>query len=114
MISVNNKQIQIILNLKKLWDEKNKSQYHIKGYSKIFKKAVNHCQINNIKHFHCMRHSYALIRRIETNGNYQKVQKELGHSSVLMTEKYQKCDDMMLVRDFPSYTEILKALDRRN
>jgi len=84
---------------------------HIKNYSKVFKKALRHCNIDESKHFHSLRHSYALRRRLETNGNYQVVQKELGHRSVMVTEKYQRCDDRKLKDDFPSYKAIIESLE---
>ena len=84
---------------------------HIKNYSKVFKKALRHCDIDESKHFHSLRHSYALRRRLETNGNYQKVAKEMGHNEVECTLKYQRCDERKLMDDFPSYKAILELLE---
>ena len=84
---------------------------HIKNYSKVFKKALRHCDIDESKHFHSLRHSYALRRRLETNGNYQKVAKEMGHSEVECTLKYQRCDERKLMDDFPSYKAIIQSLE---
>ena len=61
---------------------------------------------------HCLRHSYALRRRIETNGNYQLVAKELGHKDPSCTLKYQRCNDEDLMDDFPSYQIVLQSLEK--
>jgi len=84
---------------------------HIKNYSKVFKKALRHCNIDESKHFHSLRHSYALRRRIETNGNWQKVAKELGHQDPSCTLKYQRCNEEDLMDDFPSYKALLESLE---
>ena len=100
-----------INEMKRRWEEKNRTIDHIKNYSKVFKKALRHCNIDESKHFHSLRHSYALRRRLETNGNYQLVAKELGHKSVFVTEKYQRCDERKLKDDFPSYKAIIESLE---
>ena len=55
--------------------------------------------------------SYALRRRIETNGNWQKVAKELGHEDPSCTLKYQRCNEEDLMDDFPSYKALLESLE---
>ena len=62
-------------------------------------------------HFHSLRHSFALRRRIETNGNYQKVAKDLGHEDPSCTLKYQRCREEDLMDDFPSYKALLESLE---
>jgi len=104
-------QADTIKEMQKRWNEKGKTVDHIKNYSKVFKKALRHCNIDESKHLHCLRHSYALRRRLETNGNYTQVAKELGHKSALVTEKYQRCDERKLMDDFPSYKEIIESLE---
>ena len=84
---------------------------HIKNYSKVFKKALRYCNIDESKHFHSVRHSFALRRRIETNGNYQKVAKDLGHEDISSIFKYQRCREEDLMDDFPSYKAILESLE---
>jgi len=72
-------------------------------YSKVFKKA---CRLLGIdKHFHCLRHTYAVIRRLETNGNILLMRDELGHKSVKTTERYCKIPFRRLEQDFPSYAK---------
>lgn len=84
---------------------------HIKNYSKVFKKALRHLDIDEDKHFHSLRHSFALRRRIETNGNYQKVAKDLGHEDISSIFKYQRCREEDLMDDFPSYKTLLESLE---
>ena len=91
--------------------KENPTKDHIKNYSKVFKEALRHLDIDEEKHFHSLRHSFALRRRIETNGNYQKVAKELGHKRSDVTEKYQRCDEKKLMDDFPSYRSLLESLE---
>ncbi len=110
-IRITPSQADTISKMQRIWKEKNMSENHIDSYSKTFKKALRYCDIDESKHFHCLRHSYALRRRLETNGNYQVVQKELGHRSVMVTEKYQRCDDRKLKDDFPSYKAIIESLE---
>ena len=112
-VRVNAHQISTLQQMQSKFNDMNRSEYHIEGYSKMFKKAIRECGIDDVKHFHCLRHSYALRRRIETNGNYQQVASELGHKDVNVTLKYQRCDERKLLDDFPSYKEILEALQSR-
>ena len=106
-------QANTITRLQDIWMDNNMSSNHIRGYSKMFKKALRECGIDESKHFHCLRHSYALRRRLETNGNYQQVQKELGHKDVSVTQKYQRCDERKLKDDFPSLKAIIESLENR-
>ena len=69
----------IIKEMQELYSKK-PTYDHIKNYSKVFKKALRHCDISEVKHLHSLRHSYGIRRRIETNGNVQQVQAEMGHT----------------------------------
>lgn len=73
----------------------------IKRYSRIFKQCCKIVGINN-KHFHHIRHTYAVRRYLEVRDIYQ-VAKELGHSSVTTTEIYAKFNLSRLEQDFPSF-----------
>ena len=84
---------------------------HIMNYSKVFKKALRHCEIDESKHFHSLRHSYGLRRRIETNGNLQQVQAEMGHRTYKTTESYQRCDITELKHDFPSLKKMIESME---
>jgi integrase len=74
----------------------------IKRYSRIFKEACRNVGIEN-KHFHNLRHTYAVRRYLQTQDIYL-VAKELGHSSVTTTEIYAKFNLRHLKQDFPSLT----------
>ena len=73
---------------------------HTNAISKIFKQAVRDIGRPELK-FHNLRDTFALMRYLETRDIYQ-VSKELGHSSVKMTEKYTTHKRRMLKADFPS------------
>ena len=60
------------------------------------------------KHFHCIRHSFGARRIIETNGNIQLVRDEMGHSSVIVTERYTRLNRKRIIEDFPSLAEKIK------
>ena len=70
------------------------------NFSKIFKQAVRDIGRPELK-FHNLRDTFALMRYLETRDIYQ-VSKELGHSSVKVTEKYLTHELSMLKADFPS------------
>ena len=73
---------------------------HTQRFSKVFKKAVRDIGRSELK-FHNLRDTFALMRYLETRDIYQ-VSKELGHSSVKVTEKYLTHQLSMLKADFPS------------
>lgn len=72
----------------------------INRYSKVFKQCSKMVGIND-RHFHHIRHTYAVRRYLEVRDIY-KVAKELGHSSVTTTEIYSKFNWSRLEQDFPS------------
>ncbi|MDP6396229.1 MAG: tyrosine-type recombinase/integrase [Candidatus Marinimicrobia bacterium] len=69
-------------------------------YSKMFKKTAIAIGREDL-HFHNLRDTYAIMRYLETRDIYQ-VSKELGHSSVKVTEKYTHFRLRRLEEDFPS------------
>lgn len=78
----------------------------INRYSRIFKQCCKMVGIND-KHFHHIRHTYAVRRYLEVRDIYQ-VAKELGHSSVTTTEIYAKFNLSRLEQDFPSFATTYK------
>ena len=72
----------------------------IMNYGKQFKKACRHLSIRG-KTLHSLRHTYA-VRRWAITGDIKMVADEIGHTSVVMTEKYAKCNLRRLKDDFPS------------
>lgn len=69
------------------------------SYSKKFKNACDTIGID--KYFHCLRHTYAVRRYLQTQDIYL-VAKELGHSTVKTTEIYANFNIRRLKQDFPS------------
>tara|TARA_Y100000996_G_scaffold302694_1_gene240062 strand:+ start:947 stop:1237 length:291 start_codon:yes stop_codon:yes gene_type:complete len=70
------------------------------NYGKRFKKACRHLGIKG-KTLHSLRHTYA-VRRWAIMGDVKMVSQEIGHTSVMMTEKYAKFNLRKLRDDFPS------------
>ena len=74
--------------------------WQIKKYSKMFKKVAKDEGFGRHK-FHNLRDTYA-TRRWAVTGDIHLVSKELGHSSVQMTEKYTNVKLRRLMDDFPT------------
>ena len=77
---------------------KNKRDFALR-YSKIFKAACRKAKIKG-KKFHCLRHTFAVRRYLQTRDIYQ-VAKEMGHASVRTTEIYARFNMRRLEEDFP-------------
>ena len=76
--------------------------------SKTFKKAIREIDGNDTKyHLHCLRHTFAVRRYLQTRDIYL-VKQEMGHASVKTTEKYAKFSLRRLEKDFPSLIENTK------
>lgn len=109
-IYVSNNLIAILLEMQERLEvhlQSNKSKVDfINRYSRMFKQCCKIVGINN-KHFHHIRHTYAVRRYLELRDIYQ-VAKELGHSSVTTTEIYAKFNLSRLEQDFPSLVNINK------
>jgi len=111
----NNRDIQLTPVIKEIVEEmKNRYQKMIDDYSqkprhiinrygKEFKKACRALGIKG-KTLHNLRDTYA-VRRWAITGDIKMVSDEIGHSSVVMTEKYTKCKLPRLQDDFPSLRE---------
>ena len=109
-VRINSSQRATIEKLQAMYFESGMSNDHINNYSKVFKKALRHCKIDEEKHFHSLRHSYGIRRRIETNGNIHQVQIEMGHKSIDSTMKYLRFDPKKLRDEFPTYRKVLDML----
>ena len=109
-VYISTKQKIIIEKLQEKYFGSDMSKDHIKNYSKVFKKALRYCAIDDSKHFHSLRHSFGIRRRIETNGNIHQVQIEMGHKDIKSTMKYLRCDEKKLRYDFPTYRKVLDML----
>jgi integrase len=86
---------------------KNTHKGIIDSYSKEFKKAVIELGFGEHK-FHNLRDTYATRRWIES-GDIHLVSKEIGHSSVTMTQKYADFNLRRLAVDFPSLDAIIQT-----
>jgi integrase/recombinase XerD len=108
---------RILLEMRKRYDERIGKSMHgtyanthkgiIDSYSKEFKKAVKQLGFGEHK-FHNLRDTYAVRRWIET-GDIHLVSKEIGHSSVTMTQRYADFNLRRLAVDFPSLEGIIQA-----
>ena len=76
--------------------------------SKTFLKAMREIDGEETKyHLHCLRHTFAVRRYLQTRDIY-RVKQELGHASVVTTEIYAKFSLRRLEMDFPSLVNSVK------
>ena len=81
----------------------------IGNLSKTFLKAMREVDGQDTKyHLHCLRHTFAVRRYLQTRDIYL-VKQELGHSSVVTTEIYAKFSLRRLEADFPSLVNSIKS-----
>ena len=64
-------------------------------------KALKFINKDDTRTLHCLRHTFAVMRYLKSRDIYL-VKTELGHTSVVMTEKYANFDTRKLEEDFPS------------
>ena len=106
-----NKSLIEIYNELMVWCEDCGLTDHGEHLSKKFKKSLRSIGASEDKHFHSLRHTFA-VRRIVENVSIYKIQKMMGHSSVTTTEVYAKMELKRLKRDFPTlvskYTKLAK------
>jgi integrase len=82
-------------------------KWMIKKYSRKFKTCAEAEGFGHHK-FHNLRDTYA-TRRWAVTGDIKSVSKELGHTTVAMTEKYTGFKLRRLMDDFPSLKPQIKA-----
>ena len=102
-IQLTHKQQCVVLDIHNKRDEyinsgKNITNY-VNTFTKVFKKVCDDVGLDY--NFHCLRHTFAVRRYYETKDIYL-VSKELGHTSVLTTEKYAQFNPNRLAEWFPS------------
>ena len=74
----------------------------IGNLSKTFLKAMREIDGDETRyHLHCLRHTFAVRRYLQTRDIY-RVKQELGHQSVTTTEIYAKFSLRRLEVDFPT------------
>ncbi|HCN23906.1 MAG TPA: hypothetical protein DIS65_00870 [Candidatus Marinimicrobia bacterium] len=81
-------------------------RWQIKKYSRKFKKCAI-AEGFGMHKFHNLRDTYA-TRRWAITGDILAVSKEIGHTSVKMTEKYTKFNLRRLMNDFPSIAPMIQ------
>jgi len=100
-IHLSRNQVSIVYTLqKKQTESKAKFKSFTNNYSRIFKKACISISREDL-HFHNLRDTFAVIRYLTTRDIYQ-VSKELGHTTVKVTEKYAQFRMKRLEQDFPT------------
>ena len=75
------------------------------SYNKVLKKALKKIGASKELTLHSLRHTYACIRRLQTNGNMPLIRDELGHKDIGTTQRYTEIPLDMLEQDFPSYAK---------
>lgn len=103
-IHLTDDQILIVRSLQKRQIEsKAKFRSFTNNYSRVFKKASKAIGRDEL-HFHNLRDTFAVMRYLSTRDLYQ-VSKELGHSTIKVTEKYARFQLKRLEQDFPELAE---------
>jgi len=69
--------------------------------SKMFKKSLRNIGADESKHFHSLRHTFAVRRLIQGTSIYE-LKLLMGHSSVTTTEVYSNMNLKRVSQDFPT------------
>ena len=69
--------------------------------SKIFKKCLRNIGASEKKHFHSLRHTFA-VRKLIMGTSIYDVKLMMGHASVTTTEQYSKMNLKRVAQDFPT------------
>ena len=72
--------------------------------SKKFKKALLITGANEAKHFHSLRHTYA-VRSLIKGVSIYEIKLLMGHASVTTTEVYSNMNLKRVAQDFPTLVE---------
>ena len=79
--------------------------------SKKLKKALRNCGIDESKHFHSLRHTFA-VRQVVKGEPMAMIQSKMGHRSLSTTEIYAEFQLKKLKRHFPTLIDFFQ--DDRN
>ena len=118
-IRINPEQMVILKEMQRKHDKHvengMKSYTYIDRYNKMLTKALKSINSGDTRTLHCLRHTFAVMRYLKSRDIYL-VKKELGHTSVVMTEKYANFDIRRLIEDFPSlvddqYSHLISFMD---
>ena len=104
-----------MMEVKQDWLDHGKLFDNLTGkITKEFKRAVRECGIKGSHHLHNLRHTFAVREWLRTNNIYM-VKKQLGHSSIAVTEGYEEHKRSRIARDHKSLmkevAEVPKSLD---
>jgi integrase len=104
-----------MMEVKQQWLDHGKLFDNLTGkITKEFKRAVRECGIKDSHHLHNTRHTFAVREWLRTNNIYM-VKKQLGHSSIAVTEGYEEHKRSRIARDHKSLmkgvAEVPKTLD---
>ena len=102
-LSLNHINLERLTKMKTVFEAyKGTLESWIGNLSKTFLKAIREIDGKETKyHLHCLRHTFAVRRYLQTRDIY-RVKQELGHASVVTTEIYAKFSLRRLEMDFPS------------
>ena len=94
---------KVFLELKEWYDQGYGSTLIDAGghISKMFKKSLREIGSKDTKHFHSLRHTFA-VRMLLMNTSIYDVKLMLGHSSVTTTEQYSNMNLKRVAQDFPT------------
>ena len=94
---------KVFLELKEWYDQGYGSTLIDAGdhISKMFKKSLREIGSKDTKHFHSLRHTFA-VRMLLKNTSIYDVKLMMGHSSVTTTEQYSNMNLKRVAQDFPT------------
>ena len=94
---------KVFLELKEWYDQGYGSTLTDAGdhISKMFKKSLREIGSKDTKHFHSLRHTFA-VRMLLMNTSIYDVKLMMGHSSVTTTEQYSNMNLKRVAQDFPT------------
>ena len=105
-LRLNNENLRLCITMRKHLEVFNGTvESWTQNLSKTFLKAMREIDGEDTKyHLHCLRHTFAVRRYLQTKDIYL-VKQEMGHASVTTTEIYAKFSLRRLEMDFPKLGE---------
>ena len=105
-LRLNNENLRLCITMRKHLEVFNGTvESWTQNLSKTFLKAMREIDGDDTKyHLHCLRHTFAVRRYLQTKDIYL-VKQEMGHASVTTTEVYAKFSLRRLEMDFPTLGE---------
>ena len=105
-LRLNNECLRLCIRMQNHLDKYNGTvESFTQNLSKTFLKAMREIDGDDTKyHLHCLRHTFAVRRYLQTKDIYL-VKQEMGHASVTTTEVYAQFSLRRLEMDFPTLVE---------